>query len=172
VRRPRTGSTRPRALRARGPWTPPKPAGPGVQVIIEVEGSDGEVHEIRRGRNGVVYCTCPAWAFNRETPKTCKHLRRYHDELATNPIGSASLTAPWEGTAAAAPVAPPIIFAPSPVDRAVVIVRSLIAVCPGRLAVEGVQLRAMAEALVPHLAPAPVLQTPVAPVRRRLFLEE
>ena len=30
-------------------------------------------HEIRRGGDGIIYCTCPAWRFRR----TCRHLDNY-----------------------------------------------------------------------------------------------
>lgn len=34
-------------------------------------------HEIRLGGDGVVYCTCPAWRFQRKSPsaRQCKHMR-------------------------------------------------------------------------------------------------
>jgi len=35
------------------------------------------VYTIRRGHDGNVYCSCPAWKFQKLAPKdrTCKHLR-------------------------------------------------------------------------------------------------
>lgn len=35
-------------------------------------------HEIRLGGDGVVYCTCPAWRFQRKSPaaRQCKHMRQ------------------------------------------------------------------------------------------------
>jgi len=162
MRRPRSGSTRPRALRSRA-WTPPRPAGPGVAVLIEVEASrgSGEVHEIRRGKNGVTYCTCPSWTFS-PAPKTCKHLARYEADLAANPLGSGSN--PLAGAPVPKVVPPP----PSPLDRALGLVRGMAA--PGT---SEAHLRSMATALLPHLSAAPE-PAPVAPVpgRRRLFLDE
>jgi hypothetical protein len=35
--------------------------------------SPGKVYELRLGRDGRPYCTCPAWRFGRGKP--CKHLR-------------------------------------------------------------------------------------------------
>lgn len=37
----------------------------------------GHVHEVRVGADGVVYCTCPSWRFQKLTPsaRTCKHTK-------------------------------------------------------------------------------------------------
>ena len=34
-------------------------------------------HEVRLGADGVVYCTCPAWKFQKLTPscRCCKHTK-------------------------------------------------------------------------------------------------
>ena len=38
----------------------------------------GKTYEIRKGGDGTIYCTCPAWKFQRVSPghnqRTCKHL--------------------------------------------------------------------------------------------------
>lgn len=43
---------------------------------------DGKVYELREGRDGQVYCTCPAWRFSKERPRTCKHLAAWADAIA------------------------------------------------------------------------------------------
>ena len=47
-------------------------------VITRVQSqSTDKSYEIRVGKDGRVYCTCPAWKFSRGTreEKNCKHLR-------------------------------------------------------------------------------------------------
>lgn len=39
--------------------------------------SGSAVHEVRRGADGKVYCTCMGWKTSKADPKTCKHLRAY-----------------------------------------------------------------------------------------------
>jgi hypothetical protein len=41
-------------------------------VLLKVVGKHGE-YEIRQGKDGVVYCTCPAWRFGHGEP--CKHMK-------------------------------------------------------------------------------------------------
>jgi predicted nucleic acid-binding Zn finger protein len=37
----------------------------------------GQSYEIKRGRDGVLYCSCPAWRFQRKpaAERSCKHMR-------------------------------------------------------------------------------------------------
>lgn len=42
---------------------------------ITVRGSGGRTYEIRLTEAGVPWCTCSAWKFSKEDPKTCKHIR-------------------------------------------------------------------------------------------------
>lgn len=42
-------------------------------ILTVITGSTGSRYEIRRGGDGVIYCSCPAWRFR----KTCKHLDAY-----------------------------------------------------------------------------------------------
>ena len=34
-------------------------------------------YEIREGAEGVAYCSCPAWAFSKARPRSCKHLNLF-----------------------------------------------------------------------------------------------
>jgi len=46
------------------------------KVLKEDVGSTGR-YKILEAGDGTPYCTCPAWKFNQDTPKMCKHLREY-----------------------------------------------------------------------------------------------
>lgn len=38
-----------------------------------------KVYQVRRGADGVFYCTCPNWRFQKKSPiarKPCKHMRK------------------------------------------------------------------------------------------------
>lgn len=39
-------------------------------------------YELRQGADGVIYCTCKAYAFSRAKPKTCKHMEQWADAVA------------------------------------------------------------------------------------------
>lgn len=50
-----------------------------ADTVVRMESSSrpGTFHEVRQGRDGNIYCSCPAWRFQRKPPmeRTCKHLR-------------------------------------------------------------------------------------------------
>jgi len=59
---------------------------------IQVPGSNGAVHTVKRDRQGMSwYCSCPAWKFQRKAPKerTCKHINKLAGELASQVVRGA-----------------------------------------------------------------------------------
>lgn len=54
------------------------------KLIRTWPGSKGAVYEFREGGDGIVFCTCSAWKFSRESPKTCKHLISWANWVAKN----------------------------------------------------------------------------------------
>jgi hypothetical protein len=39
-------------------------------------------HEVRQGADGVVFCSCPSWRFQKNSPtnRTCKHIEQWKSE--------------------------------------------------------------------------------------------
>lgn len=44
------------------------------QYCIRVWTQDDRSWEVRKTGSGEIYCTCPSYRFNKDTPRTCKHL--------------------------------------------------------------------------------------------------
>jgi len=38
-------------------------------------------HQIRLAADHTVYCTCQAWQFNKDRPKTCRHLTQFKADV-------------------------------------------------------------------------------------------
>lgn len=81
----------------------------GTVLATVPSSSSSAVYEIRLGGDGNVYCTCPAWKFQKLPPKerTCKHMKALSGQIASM---TKKLAAPK--AAAPAPVKAP---APAPV---------------------------------------------------------
>lgn len=86
-------------------------AGP-VLVTVPSESNPSKSYEIRLGHDGNVYCSCPAWKFQKVHPhlRVCKHMKALSKE-----IGEAAAKLKGGGTkvAAPAPKAAPVA-APAP----------------------------------------------------------
>ena len=59
--------------------TTPRIAPKTVLATFASESRPGHSHEVRLGADGVVYCTCESWRFQRLTPslRTCKHTKAF-----------------------------------------------------------------------------------------------
>jgi len=54
--------------------------GSGPVILARVASfTNGTTYEIRQGRDGRRYCTCPAWSFSKGPEKSCKHLRLFQE---------------------------------------------------------------------------------------------
>lgn len=64
---------------AGGPLSTGMSTSPVVLARNESSSRPGSFHEVRRGADGVVYCTCPSWRFQKNSPsnRTCKHIESW-----------------------------------------------------------------------------------------------
>jgi hypothetical protein len=49
----------------------------------ESDSTPGKMYQVMMGEDGVVYCTCPAWRFQKgrsPSERVCKHIRRFKGE--------------------------------------------------------------------------------------------
>lgn len=44
----------------------------------------GVEYEMREGKDGVIYCSCPGWKFSRERPRSCKHMVKWAETIVQN----------------------------------------------------------------------------------------
>jgi hypothetical protein len=71
-----------------------KVASTGERQVLrryESKSHPGSYHEVRMGRDGVLYCTCPGWRFLKGDIRTCRHIRDFMGAMrryfSRNPIG-------------------------------------------------------------------------------------
>ena len=50
-----------------------------MTVLAKFKGSSGKPYEIREGDDGVTYCTCRQWKFQKlpSADRTCSHLEKF-----------------------------------------------------------------------------------------------
>jgi hypothetical protein len=65
---------------------------PVVLARYPSKSNPSKSHEVRRGADGVVYCGCPSWRFQKNSPsnRTCKHVEMWKSETLVP--GSATVT--------------------------------------------------------------------------------
>lgn len=51
--------------------------------LASFKGRNGDTYVVSAGKDGHVYCSCPAWRFQRCHPadRTCKHINEYLDAV-------------------------------------------------------------------------------------------
>ena len=57
----------------------------GVMAVVPSGSNPFKCYEVRCGHDGVVYCTCPAWRFQKQSAgsrKPCKHIRAVANRMA------------------------------------------------------------------------------------------
>lgn len=52
-----------------------------MSVLTTFPGSKGNLYQIKLGRDGKIYCSCPGWKFCKGSSKTCKHLKSLKESL-------------------------------------------------------------------------------------------
>lgn len=59
--------------------TTPRIASKTVLARFESKSKPGTYHEVKLGADGVVYCGCPSWRFQKSHPscRSCKHTKAF-----------------------------------------------------------------------------------------------
>jgi hypothetical protein len=54
-----------------------KPSQTTVLLTVPSASNPAKSHEVKLGKDGNVYCSCPAWRFQKVHPhaRTCKHIK-------------------------------------------------------------------------------------------------
>src|SRR4051812_33972915 len=48
-----------------------------VLGLVPSKSNSNLKHQIRLAADHTVYCTCQGWQFSKESPKTCRHMKRW-----------------------------------------------------------------------------------------------
>jgi len=68
---------------------------PTVLAVAPSKTDPSKSYEIRRGKDGTIYCTCPAWRYQRlkkGEKRTCKHLAAFFAQQLTSPEPTCAVT--------------------------------------------------------------------------------
>jgi len=57
-----------------------------ILATIPSKSNPNKSYQVRKGADGVIYCTCPAWIFSAKKTGVhdCKHLQALRAEMAAN----------------------------------------------------------------------------------------
>jgi hypothetical protein len=143
-----------------------------VTLAEMTSAASGARYDIRRDSDGKVYCynvteghLCKSWQFNRSMPKTCKHIVRYHTEMAKpGPTAVQQVVAAQQKAQTTVKAAAAIVSRATHWDSAAVMTSAMLD--EARVYVNSVQrdqmIRVLAEKLAAFVPVVPVERFPVA----------
>ena len=79
-------------------------------TYVESSSEEGKRYEIARIPGGIIACSCMGWAFSKDAPKTCRHLRAYKAANGATTYREKQRAVPAAGAPKRMPVEPEETF--------------------------------------------------------------